>query len=710
MTYDRIPDQLKSLPNWFVWSLRDGAKIPFTITGEYGKSNDPSTWSTYSEAVEIAPSYDGLAFVISEESGLCGVDLDNCLDRDGVKEWALPIIAELNGVAYAEISPSGNGIKFLTRAKKHAPTCLYRFGGKREQLECYDKSRFWCVTGDVFENQTTISDGQHAINWIGEEYLTPEKKTSSESLASLSDESHILQKRALAYVDRIPPASEGNRNNDVYKVAGGLRRIDQHGLRLTDHDVLQLVMLWNSRCDPPLPVDEVRRTIFSNLRNGQPREPLPADDIWQPSESEVDVSGLISNQRRLDPPLGDIPTDLFGSAPGLLGSVYQWLMQSSMFPLPEVSFAAALTLLSVITGHKIRGDRNTRTNLYCLSVAPTGSGKDHPRSAIQYLLESTDALHLIGNEDIGSGPGLCSMLQAQPVALCAIDELGRLVAQFTSDRANQSVRAISTDLLKIYTSSHRMFIGRAYAQIDRSPRIDQPHLVLNGTTTAETLWPSLTTEQIHDGLIGRLNIFEAREYVRMQKKPAEVENIPDTILSGVRYWLDYKPDSVGNVSMSPRPTDMTYDDDARERLENHLDNIATRRINDDKMTAAIWSRSGEKAHKISLIAAAACLRLNVSIDDVNWAIALQNALTRRLMHRIKDNVSENATEASKKRMMSILAERNEWSRSDLCRRTQNLTRSERDAIVEDLVQSGHAVIRKSESTRGRPSVYISRRT
>ena len=50
--YNNIPDELKQLNNWCVWKLqeRNGkkTKIPFNAeTGEFAKSNDKSTWSSY---------------------------------------------------------------------------------------------------------------------------------------------------------------------------------------------------------------------------------------------------------------------------------------------------------------------------------------------------------------------------------------------------------------------------------------------------------------------------------------------------------------------------------------------------------------------------------------------------------------------------------------------------------------------------------------
>lgn len=77
-----IPDELKQLDNWCVWKFenRNGkrTKIPFNAaTGEFAKSNDKSTWSSYETAVN-AEGVDGIGFFF--EPPYLGVDIDDIDD------------------------------------------------------------------------------------------------------------------------------------------------------------------------------------------------------------------------------------------------------------------------------------------------------------------------------------------------------------------------------------------------------------------------------------------------------------------------------------------------------------------------------------------------------------------------------------------------------------------------------------------------------
>ena len=117
-----------------------------------------------------------IGFVFDKADPYCGIDLDNCLDENAqVKNWAKTIVNKLKPVAYGEVSPSGNGIKFWTRAKLPASAKhkVYLDESKGEAIEIYDHTRFFAVTG---KGKGIIADGQAVVDWIVQEYLTKTPK------------------------------------------------------------------------------------------------------------------------------------------------------------------------------------------------------------------------------------------------------------------------------------------------------------------------------------------------------------------------------------------------------------------------------------------------------------------------------------------------------------------------------------------------------
>src|SRR5262249_52682710 len=118
-------------------------------TGGAASSTDPSTWSTFEEALAAyeAGGLDGVGFVLHRDAaagdapGLVAVDLDDCCDLDAaeVEERALNLTALLR--SYTEISPSGKGIRTLLLGKL-PPT-----GRRKGDFEVYETGRYVTITG-----------------------------------------------------------------------------------------------------------------------------------------------------------------------------------------------------------------------------------------------------------------------------------------------------------------------------------------------------------------------------------------------------------------------------------------------------------------------------------------------------------------------------------------------------------------------------------
>ena len=190
--YTNVPNELKTLRQWVLWKseVRNGktTKVPYQINGKHAKSNDALTWTDYTSAcrtyVANQNKWNGISFVFTQTDPFCGVDLDDCLENQQLKNWAVPIIEKLKSISYGEVSPSGNGIKFWTRATlttgaKHkayvtAEGVVCKQGGNTDgAIEAYDNARFFTVTG---KGKYKIKNGQQAIDWLCEKYLKPHPK------------------------------------------------------------------------------------------------------------------------------------------------------------------------------------------------------------------------------------------------------------------------------------------------------------------------------------------------------------------------------------------------------------------------------------------------------------------------------------------------------------------------------------------------------
>lgn len=168
-----IPDELKQLNNWCVWKFekRNGkrTKIPFNAeTGEFAKSNDKRTWSSYETAVN-AEGVDGIGFFF--EPPYLGIDIDDIDDdlhrfKEGDK--LDNIVSEFNEAfkSYTEVSPSGNGLHIIVKGK--IPGSRRRKGN----IEMYDSGRFFTMTGKTIGKYKDVTEvSEQVFKTIYEKYL-----------------------------------------------------------------------------------------------------------------------------------------------------------------------------------------------------------------------------------------------------------------------------------------------------------------------------------------------------------------------------------------------------------------------------------------------------------------------------------------------------------------------------------------------------------
>jgi hypothetical protein len=706
-----IPQELTERTQWCTWQLNDGNKMPLQPNGFPMRSNDPSTFVSFDVARNAS---DKIAYVIQPDDGLTGIDLDNCFDDDGnLRDWAVPIAMRLDGVAFAEISPSGKGIKFITRGKKiEGSRCKHKFGGDKQQVEVFDFNRFWTITGDVYAGNNAIGDGQQVVDWICNEYLITKKQelhntTPTPTQGATKHEADKLQ-RASAYLATIEPAIAGSGgHNTTFRAACKM----VIGFDLSADEAFHLLWTeYNPRCAPEWSEKELRHKVESATKAPGERGELLRESL-APVESDVDLSGLRvmpaveTDSRGPDlPTVGKLPESLL-RPPGIISDVIEYTLRTSLYPQPELALAGAISLMGTITGRKLTDSYGTRTNVYVLGLSPSGSGKEQARKTNKVLLTHAGGDSMIGNERIGSSAGMITSIEASPAILFQIDEIGRFLETLKNPAKAPHLYNVATVLMAIYGCSDSLWIGDAYADAKKTKKINQPHPCLYGTSVPEKFWESLTAENVTDGLLGRMMPFESFAGYVDPKEPESIEPDAD-LIDQVRFWVDLKLG--GNLhATNPTPIVANYTADAQERFHGHMAEIANRRKGEDSQAAALWSRAAGKAGKLALIFAASRCPLSttfeVELEDVDRAIAMSNWITRTVQRKVFEHVSENEIEGQLKRVLRIL--KTPMTRNELTRKTQWLRRRERTEILETLVESG-LVETYDEPTAGRPKMML----
>ena len=679
-----------------LWLNEQGTKIPYRTGGTRGSSTDPTAWTTFDSVCRQAELYTGIAIAITHP--YTGIDLDGCLDGDGeLSPWAAAIVEEFRGLAYCEVSPSGTGLKLITRARKpDGARCVAKMGEGKCQVEIYDKGRFWAMTGRVWDNMDSIGDGSDALHRLCQR-LWPAASPMPMQTIEISSGGSCIRARAADYIARCQNVAEGGRNQAAFSIAGNLWAIvGDGGERLTHAELSDLVRTWNAGNSPPLPEDELQRVILNGRDRGTPRgDKRPGSQVIQ--DYCVDIAGLL-NCTTEEPAAAanwkpePFPKELL-KVPGLIGELVNHNLTTALYPLPELAMAGALALMSTVTGQKIADRFHSRPNLYLIALAPSGGGKDHSRRLNREILRAAGSPQLLGPERIGSHAGIITQMEAEPVTLFQIDEIGHMVAAMQY-RTAPHLFQISSVLMQLYSSADCVWMADALGDRLKVKRLHYPNCVLYGSSVPDGFWGRLSRENLTGGLIGRCLIFEQPDYVPMAKP--EHKDLPDEIIQRVNAWREFKSHSgdLAGVLDGSHPYVMKWTADAEDRLFQHAKEIADRRMSEEPIPAAIWSRTAEKSNKLAMLFAASRYDgghvPDITLDDADLAVRLCNYLTRRMIWRATEHVAETQFARDLVAVQRVLeSQRGQWvALSSISKQTRSMEPKQRKAVLTQLLTEG----------------------
>jgi hypothetical protein len=191
ITVNDLPAELKpltDLPNWVIWrwEQRNGKldKPPYQVRHpEWGaKSNDPTTWATYEEAVAAVAAHKGagIGFAITN-TNIAFPDLDDCRNKDSgvIEPWAQALVDQAG--SYAEVSVSGTGLHIIGYGSGAKVT------GKRKKangasVEIFrSTNRFMYVTGESINSAGLINIDTFIDEFSNNKPSEADKKTTKKS-------------------------------------------------------------------------------------------------------------------------------------------------------------------------------------------------------------------------------------------------------------------------------------------------------------------------------------------------------------------------------------------------------------------------------------------------------------------------------------------------------------------------------------------------
>ncbi|RTL88112.1 MAG: hypothetical protein EKK29_05930 [Hyphomicrobiales bacterium] len=779
-------DELAAINHWVAWRYEqrgegNPTKPPKNPRTGFGASHsDPNTWGTYDQAAQCAKARGwpgkpyvlhpddsitpGTGFVLTEEDGYTGIDLDHCVDKDTgvVDSWALEILDLAE--TYAEYSPSGTGIRMILRGK------AIEAAVKRDDIgvEIYRSQRYLTLTGRHICD--TPEDIQPAPKTIAAllarcEATTPPKHepVPGKSLAhrqkpldgeiilpSASDDpgSRAYAERALELNAReLAAHPRGGRNNTLYKKAFRMGTMAARGWidRATVHSALLDACHANGYVK-----DKGRKSFEDSFRSGfngglqKPHDDLPereggqgldewivmidrmVDGAGGPTLIEGEDGALYDKEtgeviETAAPPNSakhELPDHLTRPA-GLLGEIVDWITDSAIKPNRVLSLGAAIAAMGTIIGRRVAGPTTSGTHLYIVALGLTGCGKDHPQKRSLALVK-------VANENLASPSGefmsqtaLVNHVTETPLSLVASDEVGVLLEKACNPRASSFERAITKSLREYWGSSFEEVagIGRAASKGDA---IKWPALSLFGVSTHDEFFNAMSSKEVTNGFLNRWLMLSTVAKTTYAKKPAASKfKIPDEIQQRiVELYQDCRGDEACGQTLPEERIarrcneywqiviDWESDEvcDEWESLREFCDNKS-----EDSELGGVYVRTAEMALRLATVHAVsrAGLDAKVTHEDFAWGRELAMWSANTMAREVAMRMADTPAQARANLVLRIITEAGRpITQREITRKLKNkLTPKERNDAFDILVD-GETVLRsKTQPKNGGPVTY-----
>ena len=461
--------------------------------------------------------------------------------------------------------------------------------------------------------------------------------------------------------------------------------------------------------------------------------------LLAPSDESMPVTALPDEPT---PAAAPPPCDFVATAPGLLGDITRWIVDSASSPQPLLALGATLAFVGSLIGQRWKLDApDTRSNVYIAALAGSGSGKEYPRNAIKRLAVAA-GLEGYLSEEIGSSAGLMTQVWRHNCRVYLIDELGHFIGGVTSKRAAQHKADILPALTKMWSSSNSFMLGRELAELrsEDAVRMDinQPCVCVYGSTVPSTFWGALAGMNVEDGSLARWLVFPIETNYPDETPLVDAEpgmpplterclslitgmDRPDALQIASAIGCVQQPPGARTqagsfkpaVKPNPKPRIVPLTPAAAALMrELSSAGLALKRQHDGAPTASVAARWYEHIRRVSLIAAVAAAPTAPLMDvgHLDWAREVVDLSTFGMLAGISEFVADTDHEADVKRVLRSVGR--DWVAAGVvCRKTQWIRRGDRNDILAQLVESGRLEVKKvlqSTEAGGRPSVFYRR--
>lgn len=286
---------------------------------------------------------------------------------------------------------------------------------------------------------------------------------------------------------------------------------------------------------------------------------------------------------------------------GLVGEIADWITATALKPQPVLSLSAAIAFMGIVKAHRVKGFTNLRTNVYCLSMAPTGGGKEHPEAAINKLLQACGmGKNTLGKPKSGSGL-LTGLAKLDCKGILTISEVGHFVSNFMDPRAGGYQKEIGHLFVDLFNKAGVRYAGDQYANEKENKQaiLEQPNLCILGSSVPELMQKAITGGEVVNGFLNRWIAFEVKTRSKNPQRP-EYLPPPQELVDKIMAWISENPTNTDNYG-EHHPKLMVFTREAYEELIKYGAEMEAKIDTTPWPINQLYVRSAEHAEKIAMI-------------------------------------------------------------------------------------------------------------
>jgi hypothetical protein len=336
---------------------------------------------------------------------------------------------------------------------------------------------------------------------------------------------------------------------------------------------------------------------------------------------------------------------------GLLGHVVQYVEDTARLPDRWISLATALSACAKSMDRKFLGPDENSTVLWLMLIAETGAGKQHGLNCIRTVLKATVSERSLVASGLGSVQGIEEIIEGtktidpQPNPLVVIDEVGAWLKRISSKGQTGNVSEIPGSLQGLWGFPPAGEWVGSKTKGKEMTVVYGPAFSIYGVSTEEKFVRALTGEQISNGFVNRMILFDVGRGAEEVVDPKySWMMFPEWLAKALREVVGPPAPDSGPLVLKDGAfvardfRRVGWGDGVRERHRKYENSMRAIPSLEER---ELWIRAPENALRVAEVHAVFRGSMTVEHEDLDWGIAIIEQSMRWLMRALRKHRTDD---------------------------------------------------------------------